>query len=64
MDLKFEYWRWRFEVAGELELFQDIWTLQNPLEDVFMNEGKYTANDLKFKANEWLKVIGMIGLTR
>jgi len=28
-----------------------------------MNEEKYTAKDLKFKANE-LKVIGMIGLTR
>ena len=32
--------------------------------DVFMNEEKYTAKDLKFKANERLKVIGMIGLTR
>jgi len=39
-------------------------TLQNSLEDVFMNEYKYTAKDLKFKANERLEPIEMIGLTR
>jgi len=29
-----------------------------------MNEEKYTDKDLKFKANERLEPIGMIGLTR
>ena len=29
-----------------------------------MNEDKYTADDLKFKANERLEHVEMIGLTR